>query len=208
MPKFSASEFASNIAKKGLASPNKFKVRIKFPNSLTSPPLDELNLMVENVDLAGRNVNSAINIEYGVRREVAYNAPAYDPLNVTFLCSQDMAEKEKLEQWNNHIVKVNSGFDVEYYDNYIGSVKVEVLDKQSLKTKYWVEYLEAYPKVINSIPFNHSTTNQTVRVTASFVYSYYLTENTKRAINARGTSPESLGPNTTKGSFGGEEYTL
>ena len=179
MANFSLSEFSSNIAKKGLASPNKFRIRFTMP-SVVNNPKEEFNLMVENVDLAGRNVNSAINIEYGVRREVAYNAPAYDPLNITFLCSQDMAEKEKLEQWNNHIVKVNSGFDVEYYDNYIGSVKVEVLDKQSLKTKYWVEYLEAYPKVINSIPFNHSTTNQTVRVTASFVYSYYLTAETKR----------------------------
>ena len=89
-----------------------------------------------------------------------------------------MVEKRKLEAWNNYIVKVNRGFDVEYYDNYIGSVKVEVLDKQTLKTKYWVEYREAYPKVINSIPFNHSTTNQTVRVTASFVYSFYVTEDT------------------------------
>ena len=184
MPKFSASEFASNIAKKGLASPNKFKVRIKFPNSLTSPPLDELNLMVENVDLAGRNVNSAINIEYGVRREVAYNAPAYDPLNITFLCSQDMSEKRSLERWNNHIVKINNGFDVEYYDNYIGAITVQVLNKQDLSVEYEVEYKEAYPKVINAIPLNHSTTNQTMRVTASFVYSYYETPETSLQLGA------------------------
>ena len=207
MPKFSVKEFSAQIAKKGLASPNKFRVRFTMPSNIGTPG-EPFNLMVENVDLAGRNVNSAINIEYGVRREVAYNAPAYDPLNVTFLCSQDMAEKEKLEQWNNHIVKVNSGFDVEYYDNYIGTIKVDVLNKHTLESEYQVEYLEAYPKVINSIPFNHTTTNTTVKVTASFVYSYYLTENTKRAINARGASSESLGPNTTKGSFGGEEYTF
>ena len=186
MPKFSASEFASNIAKKGLASPNKFKVRIKFPNSLTSPPLDELNLMVENVDLAGRNVNSAINIEYGVRREVAYNAPAYDPLNITFLCSQDMSEKRSLERWNNHIVKINNGFDVEYYDNYIGAITVQVLNKQDLSVEYEVDYKEAYPKVINAIPLNHSTTNQTMRVTASFVYSYYETPETRRVHGLAG----------------------
>ena len=173
MTNFSLSQFSSNIAKKGLASPNKFRIRFTMP-SVVNNPKEEFNLMVENVDLAGRNVNSAINIEYGVRREVAYNAPAYDPLNITFLCSQDMSEKRKLEEWNNHIVKVNRGFDVEYYDNYTGSVTVDVLDK-NLKSTYYVEYLEAYPKVINSIPFNHTTTNQTVRVTASFVYSYYRT---------------------------------
>ena len=185
MTNFSLSQFSSNIAKKGLASPNKFRIRFTMP-SVVNNPKEEFNLMVENVDLAGRNVNSAINIEYGVRREVAYNAPAYDPLNITFLCSQDMSEKRKLEEWNNHIVKVHSGFDVEYYDNYTGSVTVDVLDK-NLKSTYYVEYLEAYPKVINSIPFNHTTTNQTVRVTASFVYSYYRTSDIlkKQGIRTR-----------------------
>ena len=178
MPNFSVKEFSAQIAKKGLASPNKFRVRFTMPSNIGTPG-EPFNLMVENLDLAGRNINSAINIEYGVRREVAYNAPAYDPLNITFLCSQDMSEKRKLEEWNNHIVKVNRGFDVEYYDNYTGSITVDVLDK-NLKSRYYVEYLEAYPKVINSIPFNHTTTNQTVRVTASFVYSYYLTAETKR----------------------------
>ena len=87
-----------------------------------------------------------------------------------------MKEKGILEKWNNHIVKVHSGFDVEYYDNYVGTIKVNVLNKHDLsKSEYQVEYLEAYPKVINSIPFNHTTLNQTVKVTASFSYAYYTT---------------------------------
>ncbi len=183
MAKFSVSEFTSQISKGGLASPNKFRIKIVPPTSLMTTR-DELNLMVENVDLAGRNVNSAINIEYGVRREVAYNAPAYDPLNITFLCSQDMNEKRKLEQWNNHVVKINDGFNVEYYDNYVGSVTVQVLNKQDLTVAYEVRYREAYPKVINAIPLNHSTINQTMRVTASFVYSYYETPETATQLDA------------------------
>ena len=175
MPEFNVSKFASQIGKKGLASPNKFRVAFTMPRGVGTPG-ESFNLMCENVDLAGRNVNSAINIEYGVRREVAYNAPAYDALNITFLCSQDMKEKGILEKWNNHIVKVNSGFDVEYYDSYVGNIKVNVLNKHDLsKSEYQVEYLEAYPKVINSIPFNHTTLNQTVKVTASFSYAYYTT---------------------------------
>ena len=184
MPEFNVSKFASQIGKKGLASPNKFRVAFTMPSGVGTPG-ESFNLMCENVDLAGRNVNSAINIEYGVRREVAYNAPAYDPLNITFLCSQDMKEKRTLEKWNNHIVKVNAGFDVEYYDNYVGTIKVDVLNKHDLsKSEYQVEYLEAYPKVINSIPFNHTTLNQTVKVTASFSYAYYITPETSAQLDA------------------------
>jgi len=183
MPNFSVKEFTSQIAKKGLASPNKFRVTIDMPQQIGTPG-EPFNLMVENIDLAGRNVNSVINIEYGVRREVAYNAPAYDALNITFLCSQNMNEKRKLEQWNNHVVKINDGFNVEYYDNYVGSVTVQVLNKQDLTVAYEVRYREAYPKVINAIPLNHSTTNQTMRVTASFVYSYYETPATATQLDA------------------------
>jgi hypothetical protein len=188
MAKFDVSTFASQIGKKGLASPNKFRVAFTMPSGMTTPG-ESFNLMCENVDLAGRNVNSAINIEYGVRREVAYNAPAYDALNITFLCSQDMKEKGILEKWNNHIVKVNAGFDVEYYDNYIGTIKVDVLNKHTLESEYRVDYMEAYPKVINSIPFNHTTLNQTVKVTASFSYAYYITPESRKLALGGSSDP-------------------
>ena len=206
MAKFDVSTFTAQIGKKGLASPNKFRVAFTMPSGVGTPG-ESFNLMCENVDLAGRNVNTAINIEYGIRREVAYNAPPYDALNITFLCSQDMKEKRILEKWNNHIVKVNSGFDVEYYDKYIGSIKVDVLNKQTLESEYQVEYLEAYPKVINSIPFNHTTTNTTVKVTASFSYAYYMTPESQRT---EGLSNQDIigGGNTSKGSYGGNEITM
>ena len=179
--KFDAHGFISRISKKGLASPNKFKVRISFPTGNLSHSLtslngnNDMNLMVESVDLAGRNINSTINIEYGIRREIAYNAPAYDPVNIVFLCSQDMAEKRALEKWNQSIVNTSFGSDVEYYDNYIGAVEVSVWSKDLLKKEYTVTYREAYPKVINAIPLSHTTTNAAMKVTATFVYSFYET---------------------------------
>ena len=174
---FNTQGFISRISKKGLASPNKFQVYIRFPTkNLTAYSANQdLNLMVESVDLAGRNINSTINIEYGIRREVAYNAPAYDPLNITFLCSQDMYEKRALEKWNHSIVNTTSGSDVGYYDDYIGSVEVCVLSKDLKRKEYKVTYREAYPKTINAINMNHATTNSTLKVTASFVYAFYET---------------------------------
>ena len=59
-----------------------------------------------------------MNLEYGIRREVANNAPAYNPLNLTFICSGELKEKRLLDQWNNLIVDSTNGFDVAYYDTY------------------------------------------------------------------------------------------
>jgi hypothetical protein len=104
-----------------------------------------------------------------------------------------MKEKRILEKWNNHIVKINEGFDVEYYDSYVGNIKVNVLNKQTLFSEYEVTYLEAYPKVINSIPFNHTTLNQTVKVTVSFSYAYYETPETRPIRGGRGNIIEKPG---------------
>ena len=174
---FDTHGFISRISKKGLASPNKFKVKITFPTKTMQSynSNNDMNLMVESVDIAGRNISSTINIEYGIRREIAYNAPAYDPINIVFLCSQDMAEKRALEKWNQSIVDTTFGSDVAYYDDYIGAVEVSVLSKDLQKKEYTVTYREAYPKVINAIPLSHSTTNAAMKVTATFVYSFYET---------------------------------
>ena len=91
MAGFTISEFAGKISKHGLASPNKFRVQF---NGI--PVLDQdrmLDFMCEQVDVAGRSVQSMMNLEYGVRREIAYNAPSYNPLNITFICTGELIEK-------------------------------------------------------------------------------------------------------------------
>ena len=83
MAGFTISEFAGKLATFGLASPNKFKVEF-----FNIPVLDanrQLDFMCEQVDIAGRSVQSVMNLEYGIRREIAYNGPAYNPLNLTFI---------------------------------------------------------------------------------------------------------------------------
>lgn len=191
---FDTHGFISRISKKGLASPNKFKVKITFPTKTMQSynSNNDMNLMVESVDIAGRNISSTINIEYGIRREIAYNAPAYDPINIVFLCSQDMAEKRALEKWNQSIVDTTFGSDVAYYDDYIGAVEVSVLSKDLQKKEYTVTYREAYPKVINAIPLSHSTTNAAMKVTATFVYSFYETTDISGGSQASAAAAKQL----------------
>ena len=102
MAGFTISEFAGKLSTFGLASPNKFKIEFQgIPVGFNDRQLD---FMCEQVDIAGRSVQSIMNLEYGIRREVAYNAPAYNPLNLTFICSGELKEKRLLDRWNNLIV--------------------------------------------------------------------------------------------------------
>ena len=91
------SKFSTAITQKGLASPNKFKVDIKPPKSVNigqGANLPHLNLMCESAPVAGRTVQSILDRQYGVNREVAYNGPTYTPITLAFLISSDYTEKK------------------------------------------------------------------------------------------------------------------
>ena len=172
---FSVADFSSRIAKKGLASPNKFEVIFKSIPGAGADDLKQLNLMCDQCSLAGRDVQAVLDLQYGIRRQVVYNAPAYTPLSLSFLCTDEMDEKRILDEWNNKCVPVDGGFNVEYYNNYIGELDVYVLDRSGKKRTYHMHYHEVYPKTVTAVELNHGTTNATLRVTAEMQYAYWST---------------------------------
>ena len=165
---FDVSNFSSRIAKKGLASPNKFEVVFtRIPIKVKGvDPTTQLSIMCDQVSLAGRDVQAVLDLQYGIRRQVVYNAPAYTPLSLSFICTDNMNEKRILDVWNNKCVNTTGGFNVAYYNDYIGHLDVYVLDRSGKKRTYHMHYHEVYPKTVTAVEMNHGTTNATMRVTA------------------------------------------
>ena len=174
---FSVGDFSSRIAKNGLASPNKFEVVFsRIPIAVEGvDATTQLSLMCDQVSLAGRDVQAVLDLQYGIRRQVVYNAPAYTPLSVSFICTDNMEEKRILDKWNNKCVNTTKGFDVAYYDDYVGHLDVYVLDRSGKKRTYHMHYHEVYPKTVTAIELNHGTTNAALRVTAEIQYAYWST---------------------------------
>jgi len=169
------SKFSSKIATHGLASPNKFEVVFtKIPN-LESGGKEQLSIMCDQCSLAGRDVQAILDLQYGVRRQVVYNAPQYTPLSLSFLCSKNMLEKSILDHWNDMCVSVVGGFNVAYYNDYIGEMDVYVLDRSGKQRTYHMHYHEVYPKTVTAVELNHGTTNATLRVTAEIQYAFWTT---------------------------------
>ena len=174
---FSVADFSSKISANGLASPNKFEVQFRsIPVTVEGvDKLKQLNLMCDQVSLAGRDVQAVMDLQYGIRRQVVYNAPAYTPLSLSFLCTDKMDEKRILDEWNNKCVSVTEGFHVEYYDKYVGHLDVYVLDRSGKNRTYHMHYHEVYPKTVTAVELNHGTTNATLRVTAEIQYAFWTT---------------------------------
>ena len=172
---FDVSDFTSRISKKGLASPNKFEVVFTNIPGADANDRTQLNLMCDQVSLAGRDVQAVLDLQYGIRRQVVYNAPAYTPLSLSFLCTDKMDEKRILDEWNNKCVSVSGGFNVAYYNDYIGELDIYVLDRSGKDRTYHMHYHEIYPKTVTAVELNHGTTNATLRVTAEIQYAFWTT---------------------------------
>ena len=188
MPVYNVDSFKSQIAARGLASPNKFEVLF------TSVPVaalagggsaSDLNLMCEGGPLAGRNVQSLLDRQYGLNREIAYNGPTYTPLSLTFLCTSNYIEKRIFDRWNNLCVDVSKGFDVAYYQDYIGEMQVNALDVTGRKA-FYMTYRECWPKTVAAIELNQGTQNAAVKLTVEMQYAYW--ESSDIRTNSVGTS--------------------
>ena len=175
MGKYSVDSFKSQIASRGLASPNKFEVWFtKVPAGALAGGGSEsdLNLMCEGVPLAGRNVQSLLDRQYGLNREIAYNGPTYTPLSLTFLCTSNYVEKRIFDRWNNLCVDISKGFDVEYYDKYIGEMQVYAKDVTG-NPAFYMTYKECWPKTVAAIELNQGTQNSAVKLTVEMQYAYW-----------------------------------
>jgi hypothetical protein len=175
------SKFSAMIGAEGLASPNKFVVEFtKVPSNVLAGnnpkntiTKEQLNLMCESAALAGRTVQSVLDRQYGVNREVAYNGPTYTPITLTFLCSSNYAEKKFFDRWNNKIVNISKAWDSGYYDDYIGTMSVKAIGRDGETVIHHTQYEECYPKSVAAIELNHSTQNSTVRLTVEMAYAYW-----------------------------------
>ena len=174
---YDVGKFSSKIASSGLASPNKFEVVFtKIPKEAGgAAELTQLNLMCDQCSLAGRDVQAQLDLQYGIRRQVVYNAPAYTPLSLSFICTDNMNEKRILDKWNNKCVNTTGNFHVAYYDDYVGHLDVYVLDRSGKHRTYHMHYHEVYPKTVTAVELNHGTTNAALRVTAEIQYAYWST---------------------------------
>ena len=186
---YNVDNFSAQIAKKGIASPNKFAVKFtRVPSiALGKDKHSDLNLMCESVALAGRSVQSLLDRQYGLNREVAYNGPTYTPITLAFLCSANYVEKRIFDRWNNMVVDISKVYDVAYYNSYIGEMQVIALDIKG-NAAFTMIYKECWPKTISAIELNHSTVNTPVRITVEMQYAYWISTDIKSSNDRAGSS--------------------
>ena len=171
--------FIGHITERKVARQNKFRVEVWGPTGAfaykkgpAGDPIDPLlSLMCESITFPGTNVRSVPDtLRYGPAREQGQGM-TYGPFTATFICSPDLREKVFFETWQQRVIN-HKTWEVNFYDEYRGELKIFQLDDQNNDT-YSITVREAYPKTISPQDLSWSSNDSYQTVQVEFTYRFW-----------------------------------
>jgi hypothetical protein len=168
------SEFLNSFPKE-VARPYNFTVNITGP--IISPfDTRSLSFRCEGSELPSRTFSLVEQKTYGpVQYFPVQNF--YEKVNLTFICSDDMREKELFDSWmdimSNAATNTPEGvqFDFEYKDNYRGTVEIIQYDLAG-KESYKARLFEAFPISVHPMKLDWAAANEVHKLMVTFAYRY------------------------------------
>ena len=157
----------------GYAVPNRFEVLITRPRGSASENR-QVSMRCESVSLPGRNLNSVTDSNiYGPTREIVDGVTYAEDITMTFQAGSGLEERVFFEEWQALAFDERS-WNVGYYNDYISTVDVYVLDRQDNR-RFGLKLHEAFPKTIAGTDLNQSANNELVKISVTFSFRYWTT---------------------------------
>lgn len=175
MAMFSVDNFRSEVLGLGLARPNRFEVEIPVPiglnnfykqfGRLVSLYCEETNfppliINTKSYKIFGPSFQRPVSSEFGG-----------EGISMTFHVDREMKVKRFFEEWCYAVVEPDT-FLLGYQEDYIQDITIYQLDETD-NVSYRCVLKDAFPRSLNVMPLNNSTTNQTHRLTVMFAYRYW-----------------------------------
>lgn len=212
---FNVNNLMSSINKTGIAKSSHFEVQITAP--LDGVMEETLMSRADTAELPGRSLMTAEYkfSNYGPINKVPYGGQTYTDSTISFICSEDLREKEYFEIWQNKIVNTGafetgsgqsdffgytqSKFNTKYFDEYLGTITIRQYGSAGeLRSIHTLN--EAYPLIISPISMNWGQ-DEIVKLSITFAYRNYKTTFFKQDQPGLGRGFSfSLGPNGISGS--------
>jgi hypothetical protein len=141
-----------------------------------------LSILCQSATLAGTQVATTELPIYGPGVKMPYGL-IYQDLNISFLCTNTMAQRKVFEEWRRIIIDPTTNY-VNYYDTYVGEIIVQKLN-QSGEAVHSVLYEEAFPVAIFEQELS-STNNDWLRLSVQFSYRRWRTRLDLNAASSAG----------------------
>ena len=164
---------AEVVSSSGFARTNKYEVRINPPAALTDADMiRQLVMRCESVNMPGVNLTTASDSNiYGPSRDIVEGVTYAETVDMSFILDKDLRARIYFQDWQ-HLAYNPHSWNLNYYNEYIGTIDVFILDND-LKPTYGIRLWEAYPKTISAISLSNTTDNEIARMTISIEYRYW-----------------------------------
>ena len=150
---------------------SKYETEISFPSVINNQQMRNLSIRCDSISIPGRNLRTVMNGNvYGPPHEMVQGT-TFGEIAATFYLSSDMRELKTFHEWQDKIVNPNT-YDLNYYKETVGVVKIFSLDKSENRT-FGIELVEAFPKTIDPIQVGHASPNTINKVGVTFQYRYW-----------------------------------
>jgi hypothetical protein len=167
-------DFKSSF-KTDLARPNRFDVSIPVPLTLIlyRNISERLTFRCESANLPGRSLATADQKIYNITEKFPYQT-TYNDMDLTFIVSDDMLEKEFFDAWM-EFINPSTTFNMKYKGDYATTVTISQYDVTN-KLSYSIELIDAYPIAVNQMDLDWSS-DGTHKLTVVLAYSYWRNNN-------------------------------
>ena len=156
-----------------VARPAKYMVVIYATEYL----LLNMPFLCDVAELPGRGLNIDETRYYGPVFKTPYQS-AYTDINFSFLCRDEMVEKEFFDRWMEYI-NPKDRYNFEYRDNYSTLIDIFQFSQiespgGGLRATYKVQLRQAYPTYVNPLPLSWSDDN-IHRLQVTFTFTDWVT---------------------------------
>jgi len=171
MSTFNIENFKSQINVSGLSKTNRFEVQIVPPSALSNKlaAARVVSLFCDISSLPGMSITTKGQRIYGP----AYQRPVSsefggEAISMTFYVDNKFDVKDFFDSWMFSIVNPNS-FNVMYQQEYVTPIKITQLNEND-EDQYSIFLEDAFPRSMNMMDMNMSSTNQVHKLTVNFSY--------------------------------------
>lgn len=193
MGKGSISRIIGTISSNGILYPHKYYVMMNIPTSCLPPDTNinevsyHLAPRIERVNLPTISMET---MDYystsNTTRPIIKSRSANEPLSINIILSEDIKERKWLEYWFNQIHSLETGYITKYYDDYVGSIQIEIFSTKKDGGAFggyfkepedermaFYTFKNVYPTSIGDIELSYGETDTYTTMAATFNWEYF-----------------------------------
>ena len=165
MPSTTITAFSAQMSK-GFARPNLFRVEI---STIKTGSQADYQMRCFQAQIPGHNI-ATTDKDVGLR-SIAYQK-IYSDIILGFYVSGDSAELQFWQEWIDRIVIRGTPNRHNYYNNYIGQIKITQENRFGHDVATWTLH-DAYPKQIDPIQLDYGSNDSIMTCNATITYRYF-----------------------------------